>query len=60
MNERQKQIYKLIELIEKAISKSWDSKYDKQRQELFKIKGELMEVYQKVSKKKWNIIQRLK
>ena len=52
MNERQKQIYKLIELIEKAISKSWDSKYDKQRQELFKIKGELMEVYQKVSKKK--------
>ena len=52
MNERQRQIYKLIELVEKAISKSWDSKYDKQRQELFKIKGELMEVYQKASKKK--------
>lgn len=51
MNERQRQIYEFIELVEKAISELWDSKYDKQRQELFKIKGELMEIYQKVSKK---------
>lgn len=46
MNEKQKQLIKLINTVDETISKLWDSRYDKQRQKLFDIRGELMEVYQ--------------
>ena len=37
-------LIKILDTIDKAISERWDSRYDKERTELFKIRGDIYKI----------------
>ncbi len=45
-------LIKILDSIDKAISKRWDKKYDKERTELFKIRGDICKMIQENQRKK--------
>ncbi len=44
-------LIKILDSIDKAISKRWDSRYDKERGELFKIRGEICKMIEESQRK---------
>lgn len=45
-------LIKILDSIDKAISERWDKKYDKERTELFKIRGDICKMIQENQRKK--------